>query len=360
MEKFRLSIYVVLFALIFSYNTPALAQDQEDELEVKKTSTGHATGETILYKGDEASAVAITNKHGNITIDAWEKDSIKIVYEINVGTFDEELAKETLEQISVNEYISGKKLYLKTMFEEDFQSSFTFSINYHLYVPPGIKAGLTSNFGDIYLNGLHEQIEVKADYGKLFIKNDSLNLPLAKMHLSFMEGDITGTDTVNFFLNNCTMSLHGVKKVSGVTSFSVLSGDSIQQVKLKTSIDRITLNSVEEASITGEKTFCKITGLSHTGHFEINTGGLNLSVAKTLTSLTVANKKANTELMVPSDIAYLLHGEVKQGRLSHYKQDELKVLHDVDTITFSGEFGSGAQANIILFNTMSNLTIKQQ
>jgi len=357
MEKFKYSIYILLCTLTFSFSTISFSQDQEEELEIKKTSTGHAVGETFLYKSSEANAVIVTNKHGNIIIDAWEEDSVKIEYEINVGTFDEDLARETIEQISINKYITGKKLYLKTMFEEDFQSSFTFSINYHIYVPPTVKAEITSNFGDIYCNGLQNYVQVKADYGKLFIQNDSVRLSTARMHLSFMESTISNTDTVNFFLNNCSMTLSNIEKISGVTSFSVLSADSIHQVKLKTNIDRITLNEADSVSITGEKTFCNISKLRQTGHFEINTGGLNLSVASSLKSLTVANEKVNTQISIPSGMQYLLHGEVKQGRLTHYRQNELNVMRDVDTITFSGEFGSDAKTNIILFNTMSNLTI---
>jgi hypothetical protein len=360
MEKIRYSIYIFLSSLMFSFSTISFSQEEEEELEIIKTSTGHAVSESFLYESSEANTIIVTNKHGNIIIDTWEKDSIKMEYEINVGTFDEDLAKETLEQISVNEYITGKKLFVTTMFEEDFQSSFTFSINYHFHVPPDMKAEITSNFCDIYCNELQNYVQVKAEYGKLFLRNDSVRLTAAKIHLGFMDGNISNTDTVIFSLNNCNIDLRSIKKVSGITSFSVLNTDSVNTVDIKTNLDRITVSEVDSASITGEKTFCTVNNLKQTGHFEINTGGLNLSVAKTLTSLTVANEKANTELIIPSGMAYLLHGEVKQGRLTHYEQDELKVLRDVDTITFSGEFGSGAQTNIILFNKMSNLTIKQQ
>ena len=361
MEKIRYSIYIFLSSLMFSFSTISFSQEkEEEELEVKQTTTGHMVGETLLYESKEANTIVVTNKHGNIIIDTWEKDSLKLVYEINVGTFDEDLAKETLEQISVNEYISGKKLFVKTMFEEDFQSSFTFSINYHFYVPPAVKAEITSNFCDIYCNELQNYVQVKAEYGKLFIKNDSVRLTAANMHLGFMDGNISNTDTVNFYLNNCNIDIRSIKKVSGITSFSVLNADTVNTIKLKTNLDRITVSEVDSVSITGEKTFCTVNNLKQTGHFEINTGGLNLSVANSLKTLTVANVKANTELTVPAGMQYLLHGEIKRGELNHYKLNDLEIMKDVDTITFSGEFGSDAKTNIILFNTSADLTIKQR
>ncbi len=348
----------ILFILLFASGSISFAQDEERP-EPEKTSTGHAVSETFLYKSSEANAASITNKHGNITIDAWDKDSIKIIYDINVGTFDEDLAKETLDQITVYKYISGKKLHLTTRFEENFQSSFTFSINYHLYVPATLKAEITSNFGNIYFNGMQEEVYVKADYGKLFINNDSVNLKLARMHLSFFETEISNTDTVNFYLNNSTLNIKNIRKMSGKTNFSVLNGDSIQFVKLTTNIDRLNLNEIYSINIKGEKTFCTVNNLKYKGHFEINSGGLNVSVKRSLKSLTVANTKANTTVSVPTGLGYLLHGEVKQGKLTHYSQNELKVLRDIDTVTFSGEFGNDPKANITLFNTMSNLTVKR-
>lgn len=351
---------IFLSGVLLLLNTfTAFSQNNTDEPEPQKTSTGFMKSEVYLYKSKEAKSIVLTNRHGNIIIDTWDKDSVKIEYKINVGTFDKDLAKETLDQISINKYFVGKKLYLKTRFEEDFQSSFSFSINYHLHVPPALMVDITSNFGNIYITGLQKNIRVNAEYGKLFIKNDSTNTSKADLHLSFIEGEISKTDTVKVKLNNCTINLDHITELSGRTSFSVLKADTVSKVDLNTNIDRLTLNYVSSVSIKGEKTFCKINHLRDKGHFEINTGGLNVSVDNTLSSLTVANDKANTELQLPIGMPYLLHGEVKQGVLNHYAQNELKVLRDVDTITFSGEFGTNTETNIILFNTMSNLTIKE-
>ena len=359
MRSLMIQYIIPVITFMFSFSAITFSQQNTDEPEPQKTSTGFMKSEVYLYKSKEARSIILTNKHGNIIIDTWDKDSVKIEYKINVGTFDKDLAKETLDQISVNKYFVGRKLYLKTRFEDDFQSSFSFSINYHLHVPPALMANITSNFGNIYITGLQKDIKINAEYGKLFIKNDSTNTPKADLHLSFIEGEISKTDTVKVNLNNCTIDLDQVSKLSGRTSFSVLKADTVNKVELNTSIDRLSLNYVSSVTIKGEKTFCKINHLRNNGHFEINTGGLNILVDNTLNSLTVANDKANTDLQLPRGMSYLLHGEVKQGVLNHYAQNKLKVLRDVDTITFSGEFGTNAETNIILFNTMSNLTIKE-
>ncbi len=354
-------ITYIILVLTFALGEVSFAQYNNSERpEPQKTSTGYVVTETFLYKGKEAKAAVIVNKHGNITVDAWNKDSIKIVYKINVGTYDEDLAGETLDQIKVNKYITGKTLYLKTIYDEDFQSSFSFSVNYHLFVPPALKTKIVSQFGNLYLSGLKEEIKIKADYGKLFIKNDSTTLKAAILHLTFIDGEISKTDTVKFFLNNCKIDLNNIYKTSGITNFTVLNGNSIHNVSLTSNMDRINLNDVGTITVKGEKTFCTVNGLNEKGHFEINTGGLKVSVNNSLNSLTVANTKANTELSIPRGMAYLLHGEVKQGVLIHYDQNALKVLRDVDTVTFSGEFGMNPETNITLFNTGSNLTIKKQ
>ena len=349
----------ILFILLLASGGISFAQDEERP-QPEKTSTGYTISETFSYKSSEANAASITNKHGNITIAAWDKDSIKIVYDINVETFDKRLATETFNQISIHKYISGKKLHLTTRFNENFQSGITFSVNYHLFVPATLKAEVTSNFGNIYLRGLQEEVSVKADYGKLFVKNNSARLKLARLHLSSFEVKISNTDIVNLHLSNSTVNIKNIRKMSGKTNFSMLKGGPIRLVRLTTNIDRLEINEVDSITLKGEKTFCTVNNLKYSGHFEINTGGLNVSVKRSLKSLTVANTKANTTVSVPTALGYLLHGEVKQGKLTHYSRDELKVLRDFDTVTFSGEFGNDPKANIILFNTMSDLTVKRQ
>ncbi len=356
--KNKLKISVLITCILLSISTTSVTGQGKTP---EKTATGHGYRKEIIHKAKGIKALNIKNKYGNITINGWDKDSVQIVYEINIGTYNGKLASEILDQITINEYISGKTLFIKTVFEEDFHSGFTFSINYHVNIPNKLQTNITTGFGNTILENIQSKISVDAEYGKLFITNqNSTELPSLYLTLNFIEGKIQNAEDAEINLNNCNFNINRINNFTGKTKFSVINVDSIRQMKLNTEIDRYTIGHADSITIIGDKSFCTINDLLLYGHFEINTGGLKLRINKTLKSLTVANIKANTEITLPGALSYLLHGEVKQGVLSHYQQNSLKILRDQDTISFSGEFGDKPTANIIIFNTSSNLNIMIQ
>ncbi len=328
------------------------------EKTVEKISTGYGFKDEIIHKAKGLNVLNIKNKYGNITVDGWDKDSIQIVYEISIGTYTEDLAQEIMDQITVREYTSGKELFVKTLFEEEFHSAFTFSINYKINVPYKLQTNIKTGFGNTYLKDIQGKISVNAEYGKLFIKNPkSTDLPELNLILDFVEGEIENADNVSLNLNNCTFDIDKINNISGKTKFSVIRIDEVNRMYLTSEIDRFTIGVADSVTITGDKSFITIDNLSEFGHFEINTGGLKVTAGNTIKSLTVANIKANSEITLPETLSYLLHGEVKQGVFTHYMQNSLRILRDQDTISFSGEFGDNPTANIIIFNTSSSLNI---
>ncbi len=328
------------------------------EKTVGKISTGYGFNDEIIHKAKGLNVLNIRNKYGNITVDGWDKDSIQIVYEISIGTYTEDLAQEIMDQITVREYTSGKELFIKTLFEEEFHSAFTFSINYKINVPYKLQTNIKTGFGNTYLKDIQGKISVNAEYGKLFIKNPkSTDLPELNLTLDFVEGEIENADNANLNLNNCTFDIDKISNISGKTKFSVIRINKVNRMNLTSEIDRFTISLADSVTITGDKSFITIDNLSEFGHFEINTGGLKVTAGNTLKSLTVANIKANSEITLPQTLRYLLHGEVKQGMFTHYMQNSLRILRDQETISFSGEFGDNPTANIIIFNTSSNLNI---
>jgi len=325
---------------------------------VEKISTGYGFKDEIIHKAQGLNVLNIENKYGNITIDGWDNDSVQIDYEISIGTYTEDLAQEIMDQITVREYSTGNELFVKTLFEEEFHSAFTFSINYKIKVPYKLQTNIKTGFGNTFLKDIQGKVSVNAEYGKLFIKNpDSTELPDLNLTLDFVEGEIENAENANLTLNNCTFDIDRINNVSGKTKFSVIHIDELNQMKLKSEIDRFTIGHADSVTIIGEKSFITINNLSEFGHFEINTGGLKVKAGNSLKSLTVANIKANSEITLPETLSYLLHGEVKQGVFTHYRKNSLRLLREQETISFSGEFGDNPTTNIIIFNTSSSLSV---
>jgi hypothetical protein len=333
----------------------------QEDIEPEKTSTGYCIKEVLVFKLSEANVLNITNKHGNIIIDEASKDSIRISYDINVGSFVEDAATEVLEQISVNDYVSEKTLYLKTMFEDEFQSAYDFSINYHIFVPSGTKLIINNEFGNIHLSNPNSDITVDAGYGDLFIK-DSDDTPAGKVELklNFINGDIRNITNASVYLSNCKLNFHGSDLLKGDTRFCIIKTDSVKEVNTSSEIDRYEINYSDKVNLKGEKTIATVSGLGKNGHFEIKSGKLDVGLSSSVSSLTVANEAATTTVEVPAGLSYVLNGEVKDGKIIHYRQNALKILKDMDTFSFSGEFGSEPFTNITIFNSSADIIFKRK
>ncbi len=354
--KATITIIGIILLSLFSY-TLANGQDKT----VKKTSTGYGFNKEFIHKAKGINLLNIKNKYGNVTIEGWDKDSVQIVYEVSIDTYNKKLAQEIRNQITIREYTTGKGLFVKTIFEEDFHSAFTFSIDYKINIPFKLKTEIKTGFGNTFLKDVQGKVSIKAEYGKLFITNqNSEEAPELNLSLDFVEGEIEHAKSARINLNNCAFDINRINEIDGETKFSMIDIDEVNRVKLISEIDRFNISRADSVTITGEKSFCSIKNLSLFGHFEINTGGLKVGVGNTLKSLTVANERANSDIKLPANLNYLIHGEVNRGVFSHYQQSNLRVSREHETISFSGEFGDDPTTNIIIFNTSSNLSVRRK
>lgn len=266
------------------------AQTVEETKSIQKT-----------YSIDPTARIEITNKYGNIHVNTWEKDSVKINVEYTVSAkdqkrFDKAAATLDFEFIETSHYIiartvflgSGKDLIRDLSAAITNSPSSTINVNYELYIPAQARLNISNKYGDVYTEDLLGDVSFNLGYG------------IFKAH------DFIGH--ANLTLNNCQATINSVQVGIVTLDYSELVLTQAGSIKLnskasKTNIhkidaitldgksDEITMDQCGKANVTGN--FSKFTVSNLTGNFSANTkyGNLNLYFAKTYQGDILLNTK---------------------------------------------------------------------
>jgi hypothetical protein len=325
----------------------------------QKTDTGYQYVEEAYHSAQGLTHLDIQHKHGNLMVQAWNQDSIKIISSIQILSKNLSLVEEIYKQIEVRQHQSASVFYLKTKFDEDFHSNFPFSIDYQVFIPSNTHLNIKSGFGDIHLTNIEQTIHIEAEHGQLKMVNDADQIyPNIVLTSNFMDVSIQKADSMTLTLHNSLLNLEKCKVLEGQSNFSQLMVKEGHSASITSTIDRITFGSLDSIRLTGQKTICKIKQLKKYGFIEITDGSLRTSIEESLDELNIANNGAYTEIGLPRNWSYTLHGEVKEGQFSHEHSEQLQILHDRNTISFSGTIGAHPTGTLVLFNSNASLNLK--
>ncbi len=116
--------------------------------------------------------IIINNKFGTVHVNTWPKNQVHVEIEITVSAKNQKKTQELLDDINVmiSDRISAG--YLK--FETEIGSSkgnVSFEINYVVDMPVKNDLNLSNSFGNVYLQNLEGNAEVKVKYGQLLAED---------------------------------------------------------------------------------------------------------------------------------------------------------------------------------------------
>lgn len=256
---------------------------------------------TKIYAIDPAARIEVSNKYGNIHINTWEKDSIKIKIEYTIKAKDAKRfnkAKESLdfEFIETSHYViartkflsSGKELFRDLSSAISNSSSSSIAVNYEMFVPVNARLNITNKYGDVYTEDLAGDVTFDLGYG------------IFKAHDFFGHVDLT--------LNNCQTAINSVSVGILTLNYGSLIISEAGSIKLnskysKTNIhtidaitldgknDEITMENCGKANISGN--FSRFTVSNLKGNFNAITkyGNLDLYFAKNYSGDVSLNTK---------------------------------------------------------------------
>jgi hypothetical protein len=301
----------------------------------------------------------VTNKHGYVYITSWEEESIQVDIMVNMQTRYESNLEDFLKLVNFEDRRYSRTIHFKTTFSEDFFSNNPFTINYLIKIPARLNLNINNSIGDVKIDSISGNVDLKHSYGNLELTRIAHNKQ-HKLDLTFTEGLIDGFGDVIANFNNCTLNINRGHKLNGRTNYCMAGISDVHVMDLQTSTDRLTINQVDSLTLKGSHFIGKINDLSRYLFCELEQGQLTVETTSTINEITISNKKVKTTVTIPADVTYHINGDVTNGAFTHPDPQDLQLLRDNEVISFTGKVGDAAeaQANFIIFNEDSSITIK--
>jgi len=159
---------------------------------------------TKVFSVSEKPTLIIDNKHGKVDCRIWEKDSIKIVVEIEVEGRDEHQVEDLMDNISprfsiFNDVVdvetdiskSNKNLFERFMDAVDIFDKHDIDVDYTVWAPVQTTLDIKNKFGDVLLENFTEPIRIEVGYGDFrtdsISANSELDLKFGKLIVRHIE-----------------------------------------------------------------------------------------------------------------------------------------------------------------------------
>lgn len=323
---------------------------------------------TKVFEVNENPTLIIDNKHGKIDCKIWEKDSIKIVVEIEAEGNNKEQVENAMNNIvphfsffenmaEVETEITKERKNIFERFVEvvDIFEKQDIDVDYTIWTPASTTIDIKNKFGDVFLEDFTKPARINISYGDLRTNaipvHSKLDLKFGKLIVQHIE--------------NAEMNLkHYIVKIKSVNNLQLKSsGSEIQITKLhvldlESNKDDIEIDSL--GSITGiaklsdfwfnylydsawldlQNAALEIDGIDPKfKNFEIEQSGSHVSVNIKRTAFKLKVDLEGSEMSVPKTV-YKVTKDVIDEKKNHRRVNLVYGETPLQTIVLYGKKGS--------------------
>ncbi len=223
--------------------------------------------EVIIHTINNDADINLSNRYGEIQIQNWKKDSIKVVISYSYTADKKDRVNRIKSGISFEKVITNSYAQINTIFgktnnnfsNENFSlhrsiENSDVSIRYKVYIPEGVTLSVQNKFGDIYFGDIKGDVEVRLSHGNL-----RGNKITGRLNATVKYGQIN-LNSLNYAVIELNHSNNGniqyAKKLILNSSFSKLSISKVDFLKLRSKKDKVFIQEVN--TLNGSSSMSKI------------------------------------------------------------------------------------------------------
>mgnify|MGYP000005419982 CR=1 FL=1 len=220
------------------------------------------------YTMTNAGKLTLENKYGDVIINGWDKNSIKITVNIKVVHRKKENAKSLLDRINIDVKNTNDFVLIRSeiadkntgFFAKYFNKANPFDydktniqIDYEIYMPLNAEVNISNKFGDVILEDFTGKLKATVQHGDMWINDDLTN---ASLDVKFGKLDAKSILYGSIRLKNGELNLENSDNLRIDSSGTIIHIDSVSLLEIYSSKDNITINKLSE--IKGEFQFSKV------------------------------------------------------------------------------------------------------
>jgi hypothetical protein len=260
------------------------------------TSFGQVTESRQLNKGfkvNAGSTVDIVNKYGDISIETWEKDSVKVEIFVQVSEKSRDKLRKKMDEISFELTQSGHYIVINTrvgdtknvLFSEFNKlkenigiSESQVEINMKVKVPDNLELRISNKFGNVFIEDYKGDITLDMSNGKLKANNLS---GYVNLKINFGDAIINTIDSGTLEIYYGKFNLSSAKKIKVTSKTSDITITEVEQLIVNSSRDTYRIRMIDDFETESSWTDFSITEFKHKSDVRMNYGDLSIENVKT-------------------------------------------------------------------------------
>jgi hypothetical protein len=321
---------------------------------------------TKTFSVDSKDKLSINNQHGDVKVELWEKNEIKVDITITGYGSSDAKAQELLDNVEITDKREGDKISFKTFIDSD-NNNWNWGNNWSWNGKkddencncPKTKKGVEVNY-TIHMPRTNA-LTVSNKYGKTIIPQFDAPLRVTSNYGSFTSDRLKGLDK-DIFVQYGTGNIKQMDDGDLQISYSKLNVDKADNLKLKNNYGSVTLDDINNLDGTFQYSSGKIGRINETGKLNISySDGVQLSeMAKTLKSLDIrsnytavklpVNGDCNADFEVTTTYANFRYpsGKVTFTVNPDENDDDDRKMGWQPTKTYKGKIGKGSNTKITI------------
>lgn len=288
-----------------------------------------------LYTSSPNAQLSIINKYGDVIIDTWNKDSIKIQIEIKAYGKNDDAVEKLIDRVDFDFQHTQNFIKSETVFDRN-SSTFSnfwkslgdysktiFSQNnikvvYRIQAPRGAHLNIDNKYGDIYLGDNRGRVQVRLSHGN--IKATKL-MGTSTISVNFGKATIRELHNLNLQAKISTVEIHKANQLTIESSSSEFTIGKVNYLKATTRNDRIQVTKLDRLTGNGSFTTLKIDSLNKNLALSMDFGQVDLNaIAANFSKINIVGKSTDINLKFSAMSYYSADIKAKEDRLYYPQQ----------------------------------------
>ncbi len=245
----------VLLVLLALFTTTAIYAGARQEFSKKIVKNFSTTAD---------GQVEIANKHGQVTINTWNSNDVKIEVLIQVMARNEGIAEKTFDRINIafdnyNGFVSAKTEISESSsgswWSDQVSSEGDFKINYEVYMPQSNRLNLYNKYGDTSVGVLDNAANIEVKYGALSMKDIAGELALI---IGYGKANLGNMESLKLQMKYADLNMGQTKTIKAETKYSHIHLEKAQFIESISKYDNFEIGEVDELRNQGKYDHFKI------------------------------------------------------------------------------------------------------
>lgn len=315
--------------------------------------------ETTFTPLNNIKIVDVVNEKGNLFIEGWDNDSIKIETSINFQTDSRKTATELTDNMSFVQNVNGSTFNITYKPANNHQINTPYSVNYIIKIPnkPVLKA--KCSHGQLSISNFKSIVYAELEYGNLEFNNLSSSSE-NEIIINSSTANINTCNKLKIEAENCQLNMKHCNETSINSLYTSLNIRNIKELKATSDYNKFSIKNADHIEIKGIGSKIDINNLQKYGLIEIEKGEVKVqNLSLSINELNIANIQSPIEVHVKEIMPFFINGQNNQGGFQYPWPDKIRIIQDLSTTSFSGQNGAvnSLSPKLILFNQQSSIQI---